>query len=61
LEPCLTGDAKTLMIVNVADTVSHHDQNLQSLRFASTVAGVVVRKVSDRDMRKTRKYLANVV
>jgi kinesin family protein C1 len=37
LQPCLGGDAKMLMIANVAPTVSSASESLCSLRFAAKV------------------------
>ena len=37
LQPCLGGDAKTLMFVNVAPTQLYAGESLSSLRFAAKV------------------------
>ena len=56
LEPCLTGAAKTLMVVNVADAVGHRDSNVQTLRFGASMTAVALRrKPSQRDVRAARK------
>merc|ERR1712014_411549 len=38
MEPCLSGQGKTLMIVNVAPEVSNAHESLCALRFASRVS-----------------------
>ena len=57
LEPCLNGTSKTLMILNVADAPRHRDTNLQALRFGASVASVVVKKASDKDIRAAKRML----
>ena len=43
LQPCLSGDSRTLMIVNISPDVSCLNESLCSLRFASVVGQVSVK------------------
>lgn len=44
LQPCLSGEGKTMMIVNVSPTVESTNETLCSLRFASQVNSCIVGK-----------------
>ncbi len=57
LEPCLNGSSKTLMILTVADAPVHRDTNMHCLRFGASMASVVVKKASDKDIRAAKKAL----
>ena len=44
LQPCLGGDSKTLMFVNVAPSLHFAGESLCSLRFATKVNETVIKK-----------------
>lgn len=44
LQPCLSGEGKTMMIVNLSPTFESYNETLCSLRFASQVNSCIVGK-----------------
>ena len=44
LQGCLTGDSKTLMLVNISPKLSDFSQTINSLRFASKVKECKIKK-----------------
>lgn len=48
LQPCLSGDSRTLMIVNISPDTRQLNESLCSLRFASTVGQVTVKSSASK-------------
>jgi hypothetical protein len=46
------------MILNVADCPSHRDANMHTMRFGVSVASVVVKRATDKDIQAAKRLLA---